>query len=102
MDDEIQLISDGQGLAVIGETKAVERFLNAQGLASRELGLPRLASILSASGGATDAASLAVSASGRWVQLTADSAAKIDQFGLMKGSGPGISRGRPLRQPPPR
>lgn len=93
MDDEIQLISDGQGLAVIGEPKAVEWFLNAQGLASRELGLPRLASVLSASGGAADAASLAVSASGRWVQLTVDSAAKIDQFGLMKGSAPGLSRG---------
>lgn len=93
MDDEIQLISDGQGLAVIGETKAVERFLNAQGLASRDLGLPRLASILSASGGATGAASLAVSASGRWVQLTTESAKSIDQFGLMKGSAPGISRG---------
>ncbi len=93
MDDEIQLISDGDGLAVIGEPKAVERFLNAQGLASRELGLPRLANILSASGASTDAASLVASTSGRWVQLTTESAKSIDQFGLMKGSGPGLSRG---------
>jgi hypothetical protein len=93
MDDEIQLISDGQGLAVIGEPMAVDRFLSAQGLESRELGLPRLANILSASSGAADAASLVASNSGRWVQLTTDSAAKIDQFGLMKGSGPGLSRG---------
>lgn len=93
MDDVIQLISDGQGLAVIGEPKAVERFLGGQGLASRELGLPRLASILSASGGATDVAALAASTSGRWVQLTTESAKSIDQFGLMKGSAPGLSRG---------
>jgi hypothetical protein len=31
MDDEIQLISDGDGLAVIGNPTAVERFLTSEG-----------------------------------------------------------------------
>jgi hypothetical protein len=93
MGNEIQLISDGDGLAVIGESAAVERFLVSEGLPSRELGLPRLATILRASSGATDAAQMVASTSGRWVKLTADSASKIDQFGLMKGSAPGLSRG---------
>jgi len=93
MGNEIQLISDGDGLAVIGDSAAVERFLVSEGLPSRELGLPRLANVLRASSGATDAAQMVASTSGRWVKLTADSASKIDQFGLMKGSAPGISRG---------
>ena len=38
MDDEIQLISDGDGLAVIGDARAVERFLASEGLASKDLG----------------------------------------------------------------
>ena len=42
MDDEIQLISDGDGLAVIGDPAAVERFLVSEGLSSKDLGLPRL------------------------------------------------------------
>ena len=35
MSAEIQLISDGDGLAVIGEPSAVERFLAAEGLPSK-------------------------------------------------------------------
>lgn len=40
VDDEIQLISDGDGLAVIGSPTAVERFLISEGLPSKDLGLP--------------------------------------------------------------
>ena len=40
MDNEIQLISDGDGLAVIGDPAAVERFLVCEGLSSKDLGLP--------------------------------------------------------------
>ena len=50
MDDvgsEIQLISDGEGLAVIGDPTAVERFLASEGLPSKDLGLPRLGAALS-------------------------------------------------------
>jgi hypothetical protein len=41
MDDDIQLISDGDGLAVIGSPTAVERFLVSEELPSKDLGLPR-------------------------------------------------------------
>ena len=46
MDDEIQLISDGDGLAVIGDPAAVERFLVLEGLQSKDLGLDRLSPTL--------------------------------------------------------
>src|ERR1700761_5344097 len=36
MGDEIQLISDGDGLAVIGDPAAVDRFLAAEGLPSKD------------------------------------------------------------------
>ena len=42
MNNEIQLISDGDGLAVIGDPAAVDRFLVSEGLPSKDLGLPRL------------------------------------------------------------
>lgn len=40
MDHEIQLINDGDGIAVIGDATDVERFLAAEGLPSKELGGP--------------------------------------------------------------
>ena len=46
MDNGIELISDGDGLAVIGEPSAVERFLATVGLPSKDLGLPRLSKLL--------------------------------------------------------
>ncbi|WP_326828518.1 hypothetical protein OIE13_19780 [Streptosporangium sp. NBC_01810] len=55
MDSEIQLISDGDGLAVIGSPTAVERFLVSEGLPSKDLGLQRLTPTLSAAAGAARA-----------------------------------------------
>ncbi len=51
MDNEIQLISDGDGLAVIGDPTAVERFLVSEGLPSKDLGLQRLGSALGTAAG---------------------------------------------------
>lgn len=70
MDSEIQLISDGDGLAVIGSPTAVERFLVSEGLPSKDLGLQRLTPTLSAAAGAARAGSEIAANSGRWVKLT--------------------------------
>ena len=71
MDNEIQLISDGDGLAVIGNPAAVERFLVSEGLpSSKDLGLPRLGSVLSTGAAAAQAGSEIAANSGRWVKLT--------------------------------
>lgn len=48
MGNEVELISDGDGLAVIGDAEAVERFLAAEGLPSKDLGLDRLGGLLPA------------------------------------------------------
>ncbi|MET7805030.1 hypothetical protein [Micromonospora chersina] len=91
MGNEIQLISDGDGLAVIGDPTAVERFLVAEGLPSKDLGLPRLGSVLSAGAAAAQTGSEIAAHSGRWVQLTKESAQLVDKFGLMPTKTPGVS-----------
>ncbi|WKE68700.1 hypothetical protein [Streptomyces sp. WP-1] len=92
MDDDIQLMSDGEGLAVIGSPAAVERFLVSEGLPSKDLGLPRLGSALGAMAGATQAGSGIAAESGRWVKLTEQSAQALKKHRLMKGSHADASR----------
>ncbi|MEV0286822.1 hypothetical protein AB0H36_22130 [Kribbella sp. NPDC050820] len=93
MDDEIQLISDGDGLAVIGNPMAVERWLVSEGLPSKDLGLPRLGSVLSTGAAAAQAGSEIAANSGRWVKLTKESARLAHKHGLRKSSETGLSTG---------
>jgi len=92
MDSDIELISDGDGLAVIGEPAAVERFLASEGLASKSLDLPRLSTVLSSGSGAAQAGAEIAAASGRWVKLTKQSAELMQKYPLMKGSDSGVAR----------
>ncbi|MDQ2814746.1 MAG: hypothetical protein M3Z75_23545 [Actinomycetota bacterium] len=92
MDNEIQLISDGDGLAVIGDPAAVERFLLSEGLSSKDLGLPRLGAVLSTGAAAAQAGS-EIAHSGRWVKLTKESAQLVNKYGLRKSSKTGLSTG---------
>jgi len=89
---EIEIVSDGAGLAVIGEPAAVELFLASEGLPSKDLDLPRLGKVLSTGGAATQAGAEVVANSGRWVKLTEESAQAMKKYKLMKGSSPGTSR----------
>ncbi|WP_344381267.1 hypothetical protein [Streptomyces thermolineatus] len=91
MDNEIQLISDGDGLAVIGDPTAVERFLVSEGLQSKDLGLKRLRSALGNAAGVAQAGSEIAADSGRWVKLTEESAQLVKKFGLMESKTPGVS-----------
>ncbi|MEU6849809.1 hypothetical protein ABZ901_07760 [Actinacidiphila alni] len=90
--DEIQLISDGDGLAVIGSPAAVECFLDAEKLPSKDLGLPRLRKALGTGAAAAQAAAEFAENSGRWVKLTKESARALKKFEAMKGSAPGVVR----------
>lgn len=92
MDNEIQLISDGDGLAVIGDPTAVERFLVSERLPSKDLGLHRLGPALSTGAAVAQAGSEIAANSGRWVKLTKESAEGLKKYNLMKGSSPGVSR----------
>ena len=93
MNNEIELISDGDGLAVIGDPTAVERFLSSAGVPSKDLALQqRLGSTLSAGAGIAQAGSEIAANAGRWVKLTDESAKAMKLGKLMKGSSSGVSR----------
>lgn len=92
MTDDVQLISDGSGLAVIGDPAAVELFLSSEGLESRELDLTRVRSSMSHAGSSLQAGAEVARNAGRWVKLDARPAAAIKKHGLMKGSTTGVSR----------
>ncbi|MFD5448444.1 hypothetical protein [Streptomyces sp. NPDC127100] len=91
MDNEIQLISDGDGLAVIGNATDVERFLASEGLPSKDLGAQRLKSLFGTGATVVQAGSDIAANSGRWVKLTKESAERVQKFGLMQSKTPGIS-----------
>lgn len=93
MDDEIQLIRDGDGLAVIGDQAMVERFLISEGLPSQCLGRRGFRSALGVMAGAAQAASDIAADSGRWVKLTKESAQRVDKLGLRKSAKTGCSTG---------
>jgi hypothetical protein len=90
MSNEIELISDGDGLAVIGSPADVGSFLESLNLKSKDLPLDRAkrAALLIA---ATTAQSPEIfAASGRWVKLTEESARKIKEIGLISTEHAGI------------
>lgn len=95
MSGEIQLISDGDGLAVIGNPTDVERFLLDQGLdrvPSKELDLRCLGPALRAGGTAAKVGAQLAENSGRWVKLTKESAEAVKRCGgLMPTKTPGVS-----------
>ena len=87
MDNEIELISDGDGVAVIGEPTAVERFIEAVGLSS----MPTSRVALSTGASVAQASAEIASNSGRWVKLTKESAKNLKNFGLTPSDTPGVS-----------
>lgn len=90
MDSEIELISDGEGIAIIGESTAVERFLGSVGL-SADAGSPRVGKALTLGSSVAQASAQVAEHSGRWVKLTAESAQKMKRFPLTPTKTPGVS-----------
>ena len=91
MSGEIELVSDGDGLAVIGDATDVERFLSAEGLVSKAVEIPRKAPVFEAGSAVAQAGSVLAENSGRWVKLTEESAQTVKKYGLMKSKTPGVS-----------
>ncbi|MFC5805829.1 hypothetical protein [Streptomyces formicae] len=93
MDNEIQLISDGDGLTVIGSETDVERFLVSEGLSSKDLGLRRLKSVAGTGALVAQAGSDIAAESACWVKLTRESAQVVKKYGLRESSETGLSTG---------
>ncbi|WP_413353903.1 hypothetical protein [Microbacterium sp. 1P06AB] len=84
---DLELISDGDGIAVIGDPKAVELFVASAGVPSQELDLQRLNSVVAKSGSALQAASEVSANAGRWMKLTEESARAAHTANLVQRSG---------------
>lgn len=93
MDEHIELVSDGDGLAVFGRKSAVERFLRDKSLLkqSEVFSLDKLGDLAQLASPLIEGASEVASGSGRWVRLTEESAGLVREFGLMKTSTQGVS-----------
>lgn len=94
MDSEIQLISDDDGLVVIGDPTAVEEFLVSEGLwsSSKDLG-QRLKSVLGTGAVVVQAGSEIAANSGRWLKLTEESARLVNKYGLRNAAKTGLPTG---------
>jgi hypothetical protein len=90
--DDIELLADGDGLAIMGDAAVVDRFLVSVGLPARELDLPRLSVLLRGGSAAAHVGSTLAAGSGRWVQLTKESAKALKQFEPMKGASDDVAR----------
>ena len=84
MSADVQLISDGDGLAVIGDPTAVERFLASEGCRRRTSDCPGSELALSTGAAVAQAGSEIAANSGRWVKLTKESAELVKKYGLME------------------
>lgn len=94
MADEIELVSDGEGVAIVGYPSAVERFLDHAGLReqARRLDLGRLSTALKAGADTTTALSSIAEKSGMYLKLTPESAQQLrNAGGLMKTKTKGVS-----------
>ncbi|WP_153506131.1 hypothetical protein [Cumulibacter manganitolerans] len=92
MSDEIELINDGDGLAVIGSPTAVERFLESNDLESKDLGLSRLGPSIRTAANLVQTGQEVGATYGRWVKLTKESADAFDKYSKMKGSADHVRR----------
>jgi hypothetical protein len=92
--DEVELVSDGEGILVTGHRSAVEGFLHHVGLVdqAQEFDLSRLGTIAQTGASAATAISGILEQSGMYLKLTPESAKRLkDAGGLMKTKTKGVS-----------
>ncbi|MCB1030129.1 MAG: hypothetical protein KDA95_02245 [Acidimicrobiales bacterium] len=87
----VELVSDGDGLAVLGDLAAVERFLASCDLEPRDSEGNAISRSVSAGSGLAAVAATFADSSGRWLKMTPESAAKVKEMGLIPTKTPGIS-----------
>jgi hypothetical protein len=94
MSGEIELVQDGDGLIVVGDQSAVERFLDYAGLLpdAARVSLGKLSGVLRSGAAAAETASGIAEQSAFYLKLTPESAKRLkDAGGLMKSKTDGIS-----------
>lgn len=94
MAGEVELVGDDDGVAVIGGSRDVQRFLEHAGLShlARDFDLKAVGSYLGAAADTAQTAAVVMEHSARYLKLTSESAQALkDAGGLMKSKVEGIS-----------
>src|SRR5699024_2913218 len=86
MTNEIEVISDGDGLAVLGAPGDVDAFLTSFGFEAVELDLDRLGPSYKSAAGLLNAGAATMANSGRWMKLTEQSFAASKALPLTKNA----------------
>lgn len=89
---DIEIVSDSNGVAVLGERGAVDKFMKSVGLVSKELPLDRLNSVTGLGGAVLQSSTGITENYGRWVKLSEESARIFSHSKLMAGSEKGLAR----------
>lgn len=89
MSDEIEVISDGDGIAIIGEPGAVDRFIETLHVPAH-VKSPNLGTALTVGSLGAQVGSHIAANSGRWLKLTKESAEQLKKIGLIDSKTPGI------------
>src|SRR5690606_19491981 len=74
-----------------GDDAAIEQFLVSEGVTSPPCRLPSLRNVLHMGTAAAETGSAIAANTGRWIQLTEESAQLVEKFGLMPSKTPGVS-----------
>lgn len=91
-DDAVEVIREGDGLVVLGSEAAVEGFLRSLGLwdPARDFRLPNLGTALRAASVVIEAASRVAANSGRYLMVTAETAADMNKLDLIETGTKGV------------
>ncbi len=91
MSNEIELISDGDGLAVIGSPADVEDFLKSLALTGRRVPAPSTKEKPDAASGAMASIADLKKSIGGWIKLTEETIKIVEDLGLLPSKASGIS-----------
>lgn len=91
MQSEIELISDGDGVAIVGSTSAVDEFLASLALTTRPMALTPSASDPKSASSTVTRLSTGVDRIGRWIEATEETIHFVESLGLVPTGLSGIS-----------
>lgn len=91
MQNEIELISDGDGVAIVGSPTAVEEFLASLTLTTRPMALTPSASDLDFASSTVTRLSTGVDRIGRWIEASEETIHFVESLGLMPTGLSGIT-----------
>ncbi len=84
--DDIEVISDGDGFALVGEPTQVAKFVAASGLPSTSIDFAKLTAAVGAGASVLNAAADISANAGRWVKLTEESARAAQLLPVVQNS----------------